>query len=164
MEKLDFLVRFWALKARHQVLGEPLSAAEQIELLSLLQLVTSELKLPPAGPLARAGNPSTPRLLVDLIGEGSIVAGELHTVSAGALFLVSPLPMLAGASVMVRATDAVSGVELSLPCRVAWSYGSGPASLALRVDGVPGRSLFSTMPEPPPHMCLSFGGRAPLLG
>src|SRR6188768_3493796 len=50
IEKLDFLVRFWELKARNASLGEPLGSQEQIELLSLMQLVTGDLESPPAGP------------------------------------------------------------------------------------------------------------------
>ena len=49
IEKLDFLVRFWELKARHATLGEPLGQDEQRELLSLLQLVTGDMHLPEIG-------------------------------------------------------------------------------------------------------------------
>jgi hypothetical protein len=49
IDKLGFLVRFWELKARHATLGEPLSASEQLELLSLMQLVTGDCKMPPPG-------------------------------------------------------------------------------------------------------------------
>lgn len=160
MEKLDFLVRFWGLKARHDLAGEPLSAAEQIELLSLLQLVTPELNLPSAGPLARPN----PIVTVDLIGAGRIVSAELRAVTAAALFVVSPVPVEAGASLVVRATDAVSGVELSLPCRVAWAFGGAPTSLALRVDGVPGRSSFATVPDAVPHLGMTRGARPALVG
>lgn len=160
LEKLDFLVRFWGLKARHDLAGEPLSAPEQIELLSLLQLVTPELKLPSAGPLGRPN----PIILVDLIGAGRIVSGELRAVTAAALFVASPVGMQEGARVIVRATDAVSGVEYSLPCRVAWAFGGAPTSLALRVDGVPGRSSFATVPDAVPNLGMTRGVRAALVG
>src|SRR5688500_10659642 len=42
LDKLDFLVRFWELKARNGSLGAPLAPNEQIELLSLMQLVTGD--------------------------------------------------------------------------------------------------------------------------
>ena len=53
IDKLDFLVRFWELKARNASLGEPLGPREQIELLSLMQLVTGDVEVPPAGPVDR---------------------------------------------------------------------------------------------------------------
>lgn len=153
MEKLDFLVRFWELKARHDLVGEPLSASEQIELLSLLQLVTGDLELPGPGPLAK------PNLVLpaELIGEGVIVHAEIRSVSAAAIFVSATSPVPRGASLVLRMTDAISGVEYTLPCKVAWSYGSSPASLALRVDGVPTRSVFSIMPDSRSHMSLPMG-------
>ena len=160
MEKLDFLVRFWGLKARHYLAGEPLPGAGQGEMLRLWQLVPHELKLPTPGHLPRPN----PTATVDLIGAGRIVSAELRSVTAAALFVVSPVPVEAGASLVVRATDAVSGVELSLPCRVAWAFGTAPTSLALRVDGVPGRSSFATVPDAVPHLGMTRGARPALVG
>src|SRR4051794_4186045 len=42
IEKLDFLVRFWELRARYEALGVPLTKHERLELLSLLQLIAAE--------------------------------------------------------------------------------------------------------------------------
>src|SRR5260370_40196084 len=42
MEKLDFLVRFWELRARFEVLGVPLTKSEGFELLSLLQFLAAD--------------------------------------------------------------------------------------------------------------------------
>ena len=66
IDKLDFLVRFWELKARNASLGEPLAPREQIELLSLMQLVTGDLDTPQIGPIDR------PRgaLPAQMIGDG----------------------------------------------------------------------------------------------
>ena len=79
MEKLDFLVRFWELKARHDLVGEPLSASEQIELLSLLQLVTGDLELPRPGTLPRPKNviPAEPIGEGVIVGMGSVVFNDL---------------------------------------------------------------------------------------
>jgi len=160
MEKLDFLVRFWELKARHDLVGEPLSASEQIELLSLLQLVTGDLELPRPGTLARPNNV----IPAELIGEGVIVHAEIRSVSAAAIFVSSSGSVPQDASIVLRATDAISGVEYTLPCRVAWCHGSTPASMALRVDGVPTRSFFSIMPDSKSHMSLSMGHKARFVG
>src|SRR5262249_38730949 len=46
LDKLDFMVRFWQLRARHDAIGAPLSAFERVELLSLIRLMAQDLRLP----------------------------------------------------------------------------------------------------------------------
>jgi len=135
IDKLGFLFRFWELKARHATLGQPLGSQEQLELLSLMQLVTSELRVPEPGSCARPPN----ALPAQLIGEGAIVAIEIRHVCAAALLVASARSMSPGERVIVRAADAVSGVELSLPCSVAWVHVGDPCVMALVVDGIPTR-------------------------
>jgi hypothetical protein len=141
IEKLDFLVRFWELRARHATQGHPLSPSEQVELLSLMQLVTSELRVPKAGPAAR----SRDALAGQLIGDGTILTMEVRAISAAALVITSSegrVPV--GSRVIARATDAVGGVEYALPCTVAWVCPGTPHTMALVVDGVPTRKDFSS--------------------
>jgi hypothetical protein len=138
LEKLDFLVRFWALKSRQAASGEQLSASEQIELLSLLQLVTADLTVPAPGELSK----TTDSIGVELAGGSTIVPAELRWVGAGALLITCREAKPAGQEVVLYATDALVGVEYSLPCRVLWTYPGQPASIALTVDGVPARTLF----------------------
>jgi hypothetical protein len=143
-EKLDFLVRFWELKARHATLGQPLSAREQVELLGLMQLVTHDLELPEPGPIAA----HEPPLGVELIGEGVILGAEIRAVSAGGLVVIANARPAAGAQICVRAADAIGGLEYTLPCRVAWTYGRDPITLALVIDGVPSRIRFGVAADP----------------
>ena len=145
-EKLDFLVRFWQLKARHATCsshpahrtGDPLSLSEQRELLGLLQLVTTDLPIPRPGKLARTGG-SMP---AQVIGDGAIRPVEIRAVMAGSLLVTSLTGFDVGASLILRAADAVLGVEYSIPCKVQWSYSGAPHSMALVIDGVPTRSDF----------------------
>lgn len=139
-EKLDFLVRFWQLSARHASIGEPLSSAEQRELLALLQLVTSDLPVPRPGSLVKTGA-SMP---AQLIGDGGVRAVEIRNVSAGALLVTTLTPFEPGSRLVLRAADAVIGVEYAIPCRVQWSYPGAPHSMALVVDGLPTRSDFES--------------------
>jgi hypothetical protein len=138
IDKLGFLVRFWELKARHATLGEPLSASEQVELLSLMQLVTGDFKMPPPGTCARPSNP----LPAQLIGEGTILSVEVRYVCAAALLVASVKPMSIAEQAIVRTADAVSGVEYAFPCTVAWVHDARPYIMALVVDGIPVRSDF----------------------
>ncbi len=138
IEKLDFLVRFWELSARHATLGHPLAPSEQLELLSLMQLVQSDAQMPAAGPLG-AREDAVP---AQLIGEGSILSIELRDVSAYCLRVVCADTMQEGTHVVVRAADAVSGVEYVLPCTVVWAHRGSPNTLALVVDGIPSRKNF----------------------
>jgi hypothetical protein len=160
IEKLGFLVRFWELKARHATLGEPLVPQEQLELLSLMQLVTGDFKMPDPGPLAR----SRGALPAQLIGEGAITSVEIRTVSAAAVLVAGVATLLPGSRVILRAADAVSGVEYALPCTVAWAYEGAPCAMALVVDGIPTRSDFGSPADTHVRSSLALGRRERLVG
>jgi hypothetical protein len=145
IDKLGFLVRFWQLKGRHASLSAPLSGAEQVELLSLMQLVTSDFRMPACGTCARPSN----ALPAQLIGEGTILAVEVRHVSAAALLVAGVKAMSIGERVIIRTADAVSGVEYVLPCSVAWVHDGSPCIMALVVDGIPTRSEWLTADGPP---------------
>lgn len=144
LEKLDLMVRFWELTARHATVGQPLSNDEQVELLSWLQLITSDLQVPGPGPLARNGG----ALPAQVIGAGTSQGVELRAVLARALLVTSASPIPVGASVLLHATDAVAGVEYVIPCVVKWVHYASPCSLALVVDGIPARKSFAARSEP----------------
>jgi hypothetical protein len=139
IDKIGFLVRFWELKARHASLGQPLSGGEQLELLSLMQLVTGDFQMPEPGNYARPDN----AMPAQLIGEGTLLAVEVRDVCAAALLVSGARAMAPGERVIVRAADAVSGVEFSLPCSVVWVYDGRPVIMALVVDGIPTRAEFA---------------------
>ena len=142
LEKLDFMVRFWQLRARHDALGAPLRASERLELLSLLRLMATDLRLPDQGPPPRVeGVP------VQMTAPGGFLAGELRGVCADGIVVACASPMRAGTSTIVRLADAVSGIEFTLPCVVEWSHVGVPSAMALRVDGAPSRTAFE-VPEP----------------
>ena len=144
IDKLDFLVRFWELRARHASLGRPLGPHEKIELLSLMQLVASDLEMPAEGPIDR---PRT-ALAAHMIGDGAICPVEICWVSAAALAVSGASPVPVGAHVILRATNAILGIEYALPCSVLWVYKAFPTTLALSVDGIPTRTIFADLPEP----------------
>ncbi len=160
IEKLGFLVRFWELQARHATLGHPLGPQEQIELLSLMQLVTSDCKMPQAGPVQRTRG----ALPAQIIGEGAITPIELRSVSAAAILIASSARMAVGSRVIVRVADAVSGIEFALPCSIVWAYEAAPCTMALVVDGIPTRSDFASPPDAHARSALAMGRRERLVG
>jgi hypothetical protein len=160
LEKLAFLVRFWELKARHATLGHPLAPQEQIELLSLMQLVTGDAPLPGAGPLPRTRGAAP----AQIIGEGSITTIEIRAVSAKALLVACAASMPEGSRVVVRVADAVTGVEITLPCTIRWAHDDVPSSMALVVDGIPARSDFTAPADAHARSALSMGRRERLVG
>jgi hypothetical protein len=160
IEKLDFLVRFWELKARNASVGEPLGSREQIELLSLMQLVTGDLEIPSVGAYERPKN----ALPAQMIGDGTMLPVEIRNVAAAALIVSCAGAVPAGAQVILRAADAITGVEYVLPCNVLWVYKGAPTILALSVDGIPTRSVFAGVPEPRMSMPLALGKHARLIG
>lgn len=159
IDKIGFLVRFWELRARHATLGEPLSGREQLELLSLMQLVIGDFNVPEPGGCARPSN----ALPAQLIGEGTILPVEVRRVSAAALLVASTKSMAQGERVLVRTADALSGVEFTLPCSVAWVHEGTPCILALVVDGIPTRSEFAVVPGPSMTSVLPFGPQVRLV-
>jgi len=159
-EKLDFLVRFWELKARHATLGQPLTSQEQIELLGLMQLVTHDLELPEPGPVAQ----NQPPLPCELIGEGVILGAEIRGVSAGGFVVATRSQVPTGNQLCVRVADAVGGTEYTLPCKVRWTWGRDPVTLALVVDGVPSRIRFGMSPEPTKGLSMPMGRPHRLMG
>jgi hypothetical protein len=160
IDKLGFLVRFWELRARHATLGEPLSPAEQLELLSLMQLVTGDFRIPEPGACARPSN----ALPAQLIGEGTIQPVEVRHVCSAALLVASVKAVTPGERMIVRTADAVSGVEYVLPCSVAWVYDGSPCIMALVVDGIPTRSELTSMPEPRVAQSFPIGRQSRLIG
>ncbi len=160
IEKLDFLVRFWELSARHATLGQPLAASEQVELLSLMQLVNSDAHVPLAGHAA-ASDDAIP---AQLIGEGVILAVEMRDVSAFGVCVACADTMLPGARVVIRAADAVSGVEYVLPCSVAWVHCGAPNTIALVVDGIPSRKNFFSPIDAQARSALAMGRHQRLVG
>jgi hypothetical protein len=147
LDKLDFILRFWDLKARHgaqAAVGALLTAAEQVELLSLINLMSTDHPLPEPGPAPRVERP----VPLQLSGEGGgFLAAELRMVCAGGLLVACASPLRPGQRTVVRLADAVAGVEYTLPCSVEWVFGGGPVVVALRCDGAPARVSFA-LPEP----------------
>ena len=160
IEKLDFLVRFWELSARHATLGEPLEGAERLELLSLMQLVHSDAQVPPVG----HAEPAEDAVPAQLIGDGTIISVEMRDVSASGMLVASADTLPVGVHVIVRAADAVSGVEYVLPCKVAWVHRGAPNTMALVVDGIPSRKNFFSPVDAQARSSLSMGRHQRLVG
>jgi hypothetical protein len=156
IEKIDFLVRFWELKARSETVGDPLAPGEQIELLSLMQLVTANHRVPPAGPVAREPG----AIPAQVIGDSVIQPIEIRNVSAAAILVAATSLLSVGAQVIVRIADPVSGVEFALPCEVTWAFQGAPCTMALSVDGVPTRTDFAA----PAATSFRMGPRQRLVG
>ncbi|APR84433.1 Hypothetical protein A7982_09782 [Minicystis rosea] len=132
LEKLDFMVRFWDLRARHEALA-PLTPLERGELLSLLSLMVTDDPMPEPGQARGDGIPA------QITARGGFLAAELRHVCAAGLVVVAAAPLPVGQSTVVRVADAAAAVEYTLPCVVEWAYVGSPATIALRVDGGPTR-------------------------
>jgi len=139
LDKIDFLVRFWELRARSERMGNPLESSEQVELLSLMQLVTTP-HAQTAGPVARDGS----AIPAQVIGDGEIRTIEIRGVTAAAILVASSSALTVGARVILLVADAVTGIELALPCVVTWAFRGSPCTMALAVDGIPTRNDFVT--------------------
>jgi hypothetical protein len=139
MEKLDFLIRFWELRARYETLGVPLTKEERFELLSLLQLLAAEDE--PCS--IESIDPSRRGVPVQLTAGSGFLAGELKDLSPDRLVIGAVGPLPNGQRTVLYVADAVSGVEYSVPCVVTWSRDDEPCLIGLAPDGVPARSEFT---------------------
>jgi hypothetical protein len=138
LEKLDFMMRFWDLKARHAAEGggAGLSPGERIDLLSLLGLMATDDPLPGAGPPPRSEH----ALEAQVTAHGAFLAVEVRMVCAGGLVVACLSPLPEGRSTVVRLADEVAGLLYSVPCVVEWGFAGTPSAMALRVDGSPARA------------------------
>jgi hypothetical protein len=152
LEKLDFMMRFWTLNARYGALGASLSAVEQIELLSLIRLMTTDHALPEPGSVSL----SVPGLSVQLTAPQGFLNGELKMVCAGGLIVTCGSPLPTGQRTLLRLADTLAEIEYTIPCVVSWTYMGAPSTMALRVDGAPARM---TVESPSPGLWRS--SRAP---
>src|SRR5262249_2496659 len=109
-----------------------------------MQLVIGDLDVPPMGSYERPRS----ALPAQMIGDGTILSVDIRSVTAGAVIVGCASPVPAGTQVILRAADAITGVEYALPCNVRWVYRGAPMIVALVVDGIPTRSVFTGIPEP----------------
>jgi hypothetical protein len=136
IDALDFLVRFWELRGRFEQLGVPLTEAERLELLSLFPLVTSTpiSAEPDASAAQRRGIP------VQLTAGSGFMAADLRELRADGIVVGAAEPISPGLRTMAYFPDAVSGVEYTLPCVVAWAHEAEPWIMGLALDGLPARA------------------------
>jgi hypothetical protein len=139
IEKLDFLVRFWELRARYEAVGGPLTERERVELLSRAQLVGADAT--GANLLAEAS--ARQRLPVQMTAPGGFLSGEMRSVAAEQLVVAAARCLPEHERTIVYVADAVSGVEYALPCVVLWCQEDEPCLMGLGVDGIPTRSAFT---------------------
>src|SRR5215471_21742666 len=102
MDTLDFLVRYWELRARYETLGVPLNDNEQLELLSLLQLVASDVITSEIDPQSqtRRGVP------VQLTAGTGFLSGDLRELMADGVVVGAAEPIAPGARTIVYLADA----------------------------------------------------------
>ena len=83
---------------------------------------------------------------------------------AGALLVASVKALSCGERALVRTSDAITGVEYTLPCHVAWAYKASPCIMGLCVDGVPTRAEIDAPAGPRPMPMFSMGKQTRLEG
>ena len=139
MEELDFLVRFWELRARYETLGMPLTKEERLELLSLLQLVAADSEPMPIDGI----DPSRRGVPVQLTAGSGFLSGDLKDLSSERLVVGAVASLPPGHRTILYAADAVIGVEYTVPCIVTCSREDEPCLISLTPDGLPTRSPFT---------------------
>ncbi len=115
---------------------------------------------PEPGPCARPSD----ALPAQLIGEGISLSVEVRHVCAGALLVASVKTLSCGERGLIRTSDAITGVEYTLPCNVAWAHRGNPCIMGLCIDGVPTRTDLEVASGPRPMTMFSMGRQTRLEG
>ncbi len=139
IETFDFLMRFWELRARFERLDEGMTQAERLELLSLLQLLTSASVARDTSEPCSAAERGLP---VQLTAGSGFLAATVNEVGADGLIVTAAEPIRPSSRTVAYVADAINGVEYSLPCVVAWAREAEPWMMGLAIDGVPVRGQF----------------------
>jgi hypothetical protein len=139
MDEFDLLFRYWALRAKYDALGAPLTEIERTELLSLVQLAASEREA--------AWDPHAPEqdlrgLPVKLTAGNGFLAGELRQMAPELLVVSAAEHLAPGVRTILTLADAISGVEYSLPCVVRWAKRAEPCLMGISIDGAPAKAAF----------------------
>lgn len=80
---------------------------------------------------------------VRLLVEGALMVGELRQVHADGVVVQTDTLMPIGRTLTLHLSDAVAGVEYTLPLLVVWSMRAGRPTSGLRLNGIPKRIRFS---------------------
>ena len=102
MEKLDFLVRFWELRARFETLGVPLTKSEGFELLSLLQFLAADDE-PDA---IESIDPSRRGIPAQITAGSGFLAAELKDLSAERIVIGAVEALPTGQRTILYVADA----------------------------------------------------------
>lgn len=139
LEKLDFLVRFWELRARNEIADDPLADSERAELLGLLRLVSNDSNMSDPGPAPCAYG----CLPVQMTARSGFLAGDLREITADQLIVAAADTLSEDDRTIVYLADALTGIEYTLPCVVLWTHADTPCAMGLAVDGIPLRATFT---------------------
>lgn len=139
LDKLDFMVRFWSLRARHEA-GAALTPLERGELLSLLSLMVIDDPMPE--PVAAPPGEGLP---IQITARGGFLAADLRHVCSAGLVVVTEASLSVGQSTVARVNNVDRGVTYTMPCVVEWIWPGARATVALRVNGAPTRMLCTTL-------------------
>src|SRR3972149_3068070 len=77
---------------------------------------------------------------VQLTAGSGFLAGDVRGLRADGLVGGAAEPISPGVRTIAYVADAVSGVEYSMPCVVAWAYDAEPWMMGLALDGLPARA------------------------
>lgn len=139
IEKLDLLVRFWELRARHEITGLPLEDSERAELLSLFRLVANDKAMSEPGPA-----PCTHGCLpVQMTARSGFLTGDLREIAADQLIVAAAETLSEEDRSILYLADMVTGIDYTLPCVVLWTHADTPCAMGLAIDGIPMRSTFT---------------------
>jgi len=132
---LDSIYEYQSLLHRSESMEIPLDAEERARLEGLRRLLRGDYL-----GLAANQNSDEPRPVpVQLTVPGGFATGEVRSMSAKGMALVSNRPISEGMRTILRVADPLRGFEYVFPGRVVWRSGR---ILGVAFDGLPSKTPF----------------------
>lgn len=144
IDSLDMMMRIWELGVRSERAGQPLDPVERAELLALLRHVERGVDEPPPKPRVPPPLP-VPAMLM---GDGTAFRVAVRRVNVDHVLVTGLEGPALGARVLLRASNAMTGVEYIIPCVVTRVTRGMPVEWRLAIDGVPERAPLSVTSGP----------------
>jgi len=135
MNLLDIVFEHQELLHRKQSVDAPLDDAENARLLGLDRLLKGEYLGVEQPSLATLLHP----IPAQFTRPGGFGAGEIRSVSANGMAVVTSHPAAIGERTIVRIADPLAGVEYVFPGKVVWVHDN---VMGVGFDGLPTRAPF----------------------
>jgi hypothetical protein len=151
MNLLDIVYEFQSLLHKQRSLDLPLDESEKARLVGLDRLLRGDYLGPRSAEMTALLHP----IPAQFTRPGGFGAGEIRSISANGMAIVTSHPGTIGTRTVVRVADPLRGVEYIFPGQVVWNDGN---VMGVGFDGVPTSAPFLLPTRAGWRRDVRFGG------